>query len=106
MILDIGKASPHDFVSLLRKVQPRVVVWAAGTGNNDLAKYIDYGAQVKVYDAMVKTKIRRVVTISSMGVWDWKSDGAPWFSQDERKSSLSLPDGSKPDSLRLSWDWY
>lgn len=60
-----------------------MVVWAAGTGNNDLAKYIDYGAQVKVYDAMVKAKVRRVVTISSMGVWDWKSDGADWFHKDE-----------------------
>lgn len=84
-MLDIGKATPNDFVALLRKVKPRVIIWAAGTSNNDLAKYIDYGAQVKVYDAMVKAKVRRVVTVSSMGVWDWKSDGAKWFTKEERE---------------------
>lgn len=84
---DISSASPNDYVDLLHKVKPSIVIWAAGTGQDDLGRTIDYQAQVNVYDAMVKAGVKRVVTISSMGVWDEKSKGADWFNEDDRELS-------------------
>lgn len=84
-MLDIASASVSAHVDLLRKVKPQTVVWAAGTGQDDLGRTIDYQAQVNVYDAMVKVGIKRVVTVSSMGVWDKDSKGAEWFNEDDRE---------------------
>lgn len=52
-----------------------MVVWAAGTSDDTMARTIDYGAQVNVYDAMVAVGVRRVMTVGSIGIW---KEGTPW----------------------------
>jgi nucleoside-diphosphate-sugar epimerase len=66
-------------------VQPSAVIWAAGTSQDALGRVIDYQAQVNAYDAMVQAGVKRVVAVSSMGVWDKDSKGAAWFSEDDRE---------------------
>lgn len=87
-IFDISKASPHEYVKLLHHWRAEVVVWAAGTSEDELAQTIDYGAQVNVYDAMEEAGVRRVMVVGSIGIWKEGTDWPEWYDEAASKSSL------------------
>lgn len=83
MLLDISSATVKDIAHVLRTTSPDAVVWTAGSPTNEFARVIDHDAQLRVVDAIQQAKVRRLLTVSSIGVWERGSKVPSWFDGDD-----------------------
>lgn len=99
VIQDLEAASVPDLLTILSRVRPQVVIWAAGAGYTATAAQIDaidHKAAIRVMDALAIAANagecgKRLLSISSLDLRDRQTRPVPdWYTADDETRSEKL----------------
>jgi uncharacterized protein YbjT (DUF2867 family) len=90
IVQDIATASDADFKAIFERVQPDVVVWAAGGKDEESARAVDQDGAIRAFDALSKADVKnkRYIVISALDVRDRDNKPVPdWYTPEDVKLS-------------------
>lgn len=96
VIQDVEKASVPELLTILSRVKPAIVIWAAGAGYKstpDRIDAVDHQGAVKIFDALAIASNagecgKRLVSISALDIRDRENKPVPdWYNEDDKQRS-------------------
>ncbi|KAH7320589.1 NAD-dependent epimerase/dehydratase [Stachybotrys elegans] len=90
IVQDIVTATETDFIDIIERTRPSVVVWAAGGKDAQSAEAVDRDGAIRAMDALSKAAIpmKRYIVISALDVRDREKKPLPdWYTAADEKLS-------------------
>ncbi|KAI9150804.1 hypothetical protein HJFPF1_10581 [Paramyrothecium foliicola] len=90
IVQDIATGTEEDFLDIIERTRPHVLVWAAGGKDPESARAVDRDGAIRAMNALAKSSVpsKRYIVVSALDVRDRENKPVPdWYTEADKKLS-------------------